>query len=229
MSRSFRDLLKFSAPALLSAAMLSGCGSGSSGSANLDQGPSVVSPPPPVTVTETFNFTATADYFVVGTPPIHARFAGGEAQGNGAWIIRSGQTGVVDFGTPADAVKFSTKDNYTAAVAAAGAGAQKGTLLPRGSQKVDAPFDTALYIRGSIRDDWAQPPPENQLRKSRTTSSQSPSRSMPGDYQFKVADVGWTGATNCGGSPNPRPFTLGGTLGCSNSSAEPDDHHPDDG
>jgi hypothetical protein len=44
MSRSFRDLLKFSAPVLLSAALLSGCGSGSSGSADLDQGPSVVSP-----------------------------------------------------------------------------------------------------------------------------------------------------------------------------------------
>ena len=66
MSRSFRDLLKFSAPVLLSAAMLSGCGSGSSGSANLDQGPSVVAPAPPVTVSETFNFKATADYFVVG-------------------------------------------------------------------------------------------------------------------------------------------------------------------
>ena len=77
MSRSFRDLLKFSVPVLLSAALLSGCGSGSSGSADLGQGPSVESPPPPVTVTETFNFEAPYDFFVVGTPPIHARFSGG--------------------------------------------------------------------------------------------------------------------------------------------------------
>ncbi len=219
MSRSFRDLLKFSAPALLSAAMLSGCGSGSSGSADLDQGGSVTSPPPPVTVTESFNFKATAEYFVVGTPPIHARFAGGEAQGNGAWIIPAGQTGVVDFGTPADAVRFSTKDNYTAAAAAAGAGAQKGTLLPRGSQKVDAPFDTAMYVRGSIAGDWAVLP-EHQFQEVSDNVLEVTIPIEPGDYQFKVADAGWTGETNCGGSENPTPVPLGPafTLGCSNGS-----------
>jgi len=47
MSRSFRDLMKFSVPALLSAALLAGCGSGSNGSADLDDGGSVASPPPP--------------------------------------------------------------------------------------------------------------------------------------------------------------------------------------
>ena len=49
MSRSFRDLLKLSTPVLLSAALLSGCGSGSSGSADLDSGggPPVTQPPPP--------------------------------------------------------------------------------------------------------------------------------------------------------------------------------------
>ena len=119
MSRSFRDLLKFSVPVLLAAALLSGCGSGSNGSADLGQGPSVESPPPPVTVTETFNFSSPNSFFVVGTPPIHARFSAGQASGNGAWVIPSGQTGVVDFGTPADAVKFSTQDNFTAAAATA--------------------------------------------------------------------------------------------------------------
>ena len=104
MSRSFASLLKIFAPALLAATVLSGCGSGSSGSADLDKGPTVPTPPPPVTVTETFDLTATGDYFVVGTPPIHARFSGGEAEGNGAWIVPSGKTAVVDFGTPADAV-----------------------------------------------------------------------------------------------------------------------------
>jgi len=218
MSRSFRDLLKFSVPVLLSAALLSGCGSGSSGSADLGQGPSVESPPPPVTVTETFNFEAPNSFFVVGTPPTHARFSNGLAEDNGAWIIPSGQTGVVEFGTPADAVKFSSKDNYSA-TAVAGAGAQKPTLLPRGSQKVDPPFDTAMYVRGSIAGDWAVLP-ENQLQE---VSDNVLAVTIPieaGDYQFKVADAGWTGATNCGGSDNPTPVPLGSafTLGCSNGS-----------
>jgi pullulanase-type alpha-1,6-glucosidase len=222
MSRSFRDLMKFSVPALLSAALLAGCGSGSNGSADLDDGGSVTPPPPPVTVTETFNFLSTsACCFVVGTEPIHARFAGGEAKNTGAWIIPAGRTASVDFGTPADAVKFSTKDNYTAAAAAAGtgAGAEKATVLPRGSQKVDAPFDTAMYIRGSVRGDWAVLP-ENQLTEVSDNVLAVTIPLDPGDYQFKVADAGWTGITNCGGSDNPTPVPLGAafTLGCSNGS-----------
>ncbi len=220
MSRSFRDLLKFSAPVLFSAALLSGCGSGSNGAADLGQGPSVTSPPPPVTVTETFDFVSTTDFFVVGTPPIHARFSGGRATdaGSGAWIIPSGRTGVVDFGTPADAVKFSTQDNFTAS-ASSGAGAQKGTLLPSGSRKVDAPFDTAMYVRGSVRGDWAVLP-ENQLQEVSDNVLAVTIPLEPGDYQFKVADAGWTGETNCGGSENPTPVPLGAafTLGCSNGS-----------
>ena len=117
MSRTFRGLLKFPVPALLAVALLSGCGGGGSGSADLDEGGSVPTPPPAVTATETFNFEAPADFFVSGTPPTHARFSGGVASGNGAWVIPSGETGVVDFGTPADAVKFSTQDNFTAAAA----------------------------------------------------------------------------------------------------------------
>ena len=205
MSRSFRDLLKFSVPVLLSAALLSGCGSGSSGSADLGQGPSVESPPPPVTVTETFNFEAPYDFFVVGTPPVHARFSGGQASGNGAWIVPSGQTAVVDFGTPADAVKFSTKDSYTAATASA---AQKTTLPRAPQQAVDAPFDTAMYVRGSIAGDWAVLP-EHQLQEVSANILEVTIPIQPGDYQFKVADAGWTGATNCGGSENPTPVPLG--------------------
>ena len=117
MSRSFRDLLKFSAPVLLSAALLSGCGSGSSGSADLRRVPSVESASPPVTVTETFDFSAPNGVFVVGTPPVHARFSGGVAENNGAWIVKSGTTAVIDFATPADTVEFSTQDIYTAAAA----------------------------------------------------------------------------------------------------------------
>jgi len=159
MSRRFRDVRKLSVPTVLCAALLSGCGSGGSGSADLDEAGSVTSPPPPVTVTETFNFKSVDSYFVVGTPPVHARFSGGTAAGSGAWVIAEGQTGVVDFGTPADAVKFSTQDNFTAS---AGALAEKTSALPRRQAKLNAPFDTAMYIRGSVRGDWAVLP-ENQL------------------------------------------------------------------
>ena len=218
MSRSFRDLLKFSVPVLLSAALLSGCGSGSSGSADLGQGPSVESSPPPVTVTETFNFTASLCCFQVGTPPIHALFRDGEARGTGAWIIPAGRTASVDFGTPADAVRFSTKDNYTVA-AASTSGASKQTFLPSGAQKVDAPFDTAMYVRGSVRGDWAVLP-ENQLTEVSDNVLAVTMPLAPGDYFFKIADAGWTGETNCGGSENPTPVPLGPafTLGCSNGS-----------
>jgi hypothetical protein len=217
MSRSFLGLLKFSAPVLFSAALLSGCGSGSSGSADLGSGGSVTSPPPPVTVTETFDFEAPNSFFVVGTPPTHARFSNGLAEDNGAWIIPSGQTGVIEFGTPADAVKFSSKDNYSPTSSAGGA-AQKGTLLPRDAQKVDPPFDTALYVRGSVRGDWAVLP-ENQLQE---VSDNILAVTIPleaGEYEFKVADAGWSGPTNCGGSPTAVPLNTPVEMGCSNSSA----------
>jgi len=220
MSRSFRDLMKLSVPALLSAALLSGCGSGSSGVADLDKGGSVTSPPPPVTVTETFNFSASLCCFQVGTPPIHALFRGGEAKGTGAWIIPAGRTASVDFGTPADAVKFSTIDNYTP-TSGSGAGAEKTALLPRGSQKVDPPFDTAMYVRGSVRGDWAVLP-ENQLQEVSDNKLAVTIPLDPGDYFFKIADAGWTGETNCGGSEKGDPVPLGApyTMGCSNGSQD---------
>jgi hypothetical protein len=106
MSRSFRDVLKFSVPTFLAAALLAGCGSGGGGSADLDQGGSVPQPPPAVTVTDSFDFKSATDWFVSGTAPTHARFSGGTATDTGAgyWIIPSGKTGVVEFGTPADVV-----------------------------------------------------------------------------------------------------------------------------
>jgi pullulanase len=171
-------------------------------------------------VTETFNFTASLCCFQVGTPPIHALFRDGEARGTGAWIIPAGRTASVDFGTPADAVRFSTKDNYT--VAAAGtSGASKPTFLPRGAQKVDAPFDTAMYVRGSVRGDWAVLP-ENQLTEVRDNVLAVTMPLAPGDYFFKIADAGWTAATNCGVAEKGAPVTIGvpETLGCSNGSQD---------
>ena len=218
MSRSLCNLLKFSAPILLASTLLSGCGSGSSGSADLNTGGSVQGPPPPVTVTESFDFKAPGDFFVVGTPPINARFQGGLANGNGAWIVPSKRTAVVDFGTPADAVKFSTQDNYKAASASAAGAAQKTDPLARAMEKVDAPFTVPMYVRGSVRDDWAATA-QNQLAE---VSDNVLALTMPldiGKYQFKVADADWTGATNCGAAALT-PVTLGValTMVCASSS-----------
>jgi pullulanase len=206
MSRSsLPNWLNKSAPLVLASLLLSGCGSGGSGSADLGAGGSVTSPPPPVTVTDTFDFKAPTGDFVLGTPPIHARFAGGAATGNGAWVIASGQTGVVDFGTPADAVKFSTQDNFTAAAAAVAAAAQKGALLPR-AQKVDEPFSVPMFVRGSVAGDWAAVNPLQEVADN-VLALTLPLE--PGDYQFKVADAGWTGITNCGADTDPTPVVLG--------------------
>jgi len=218
--RSFNEMARVTSLVALAGFALAGCGSGGSGSADLGQGPTVPTPPPPVTVTETFDFLAPAGDFVVGTPPTHARFSGGVASGNGAWIVPKGKTAVVDFGTPADAVKFSTKDAYTAAAAAAAAAAEK-IKLPSASQKVDPPFDVAMYVRGQVRGDWAVLP-ENQLLEVSDNVLAVTIPIEPGTYNFKIADAGWTGATNCGGSEKGAPVTLGVpfTMGCSNNSVD---------
>jgi len=221
MSRSFRDLLKFSAPLFCSAALLSGCGSGSSGSADLDEGGSTNGPPPPVTKTESFDFKSPVDWFVSGTPPTHARFSGGQATDTGAgfWIIPSGKTGVIDFGTPADAVKFTTQDDFTP-TAAAGAPAQKtGVGANIGSEKVDAPFcgaapcDTGsylVYVRGlGVKKDWDQTPPSRQFKEVadnvlEVTLPLTTAIVANGEFEaadetgeFKVAAESWSNM-NCG-------------------------------
>ena len=207
MLRPLHDTLKFSLPVWMAAALLAGCGSGSSGSADVDEGGSTAADAPLKTVSSTFDFKATNSYFVVGDPPTHARFSGGVANGNGAWVIPSGQTGVIDFATPADTVTFSTHDNFTAA-AAASSNAHKTALGRVGPQAVSPPFDVPLYVRGSVRDDWAASP-QNKLTEA---TDNVLSLTMPlaaGDFQFKVADAGWTGATNCGAASSPTPITVG--------------------
>ena len=221
MSRpSFRSLLKFSAPLVLASFVLAGCGSGGGGSADLDEGGSVPAPPPPVTVTDSFNFSAPDGTFVLGTPPIHARFLGGTAAGNGVWVVNEGQTAVVDFGTPADAVKFSTQDAYTAGTVLT---ASKSTM-PRGQSKINAPFDKGMYIRGTVNDSWADPPPESNRMTEVADNVLAVTLPVadPGTYAFKVADATWTAEANCGGSEKGAPVTLGVpfTLGCSSGSQD---------
>jgi len=230
MSRSFRDLLKLSTPVLLSAALLSGCGSGSSGSADLDSGggPPVTQPPPPVTVTESFDFESTVDWFVVGTPPIHARFSGGKATsvGAGAWIVPSGKTGVVDFGTPASAVKFTTQDNFSP-TASSGSGAQKTSVLARsGNEKVDPPFgDQDVFIRGLAKD-WSANPArklteaadnilEVTLPLTTAIVAGTDAKDEPGE--FKIAAADWNvSAVNCGAGSEGNIIEVGKplTLSC---------------
>src|SRR4249919_2374991 len=143
MSRPIRKILTTSIPVFLAALALTACGSGSSGTADLGEGSGGgVVVDKPVTVNETFNFAAPLNYFVVGNPPIHARFLGGVASNNGAWIVKEGTTATINFGTPADHVKFDAKDNTVAS--APNSGASKPGA--KGSVK----FDVATYVRGSI-------------------------------------------------------------------------------
>jgi len=203
MSRSFRDLLKLSVPVLLSAALLSGCGNGSSGSANLDQGGSVPTPPPAVSATETFDFNSETDWFVSGTPPTHARFSGGTATdaGAGSWIIKPGQTGVVDFGTPTDVVKFSTQDDFSPS-ASAGAGVQKtGSGGRAGRQAVRFPWDTPMYLRGSMNA-WLDAGVSAQWQLVEVAENVKALSVVlkDGTYTFKIASESYVNPanTNCG-------------------------------
>ncbi len=76
-----------------------------------------------------------------------------------------------------------------------------------------------MYVRGSIAGDWAALP-ENQFQEVSDNVLAVTIPIAAGDYQFKVADAGWQGPTNCGGSDNPTPIPVGAafTLGCSNGS-----------
>ena len=221
MSRStIRSWLKIPTPLLIASFALSGCGSGSGGSADTGGGGSVPAPAPPVTITETFDFSAPAGYFVVGDPPLHARFSGGVAQNNGAWIVQDGATAVIDFATPADTVTFSTQDNYTAAAAVAG-GVQKPTG-PAASQAVSAPFDTPMYLRG-LNEDWGTAPARRFQADAALDNVLVLSLDLGPtivDDTFKVADAGWTAGTDCGKSSvdaisvgAPFPLDCGGGVG----------------
>lgn len=179
---------------------LAACGGGGGPGTSTD-----VTLQPPVTNTATFG-TRSGSPFVVGTPPFGAQFTGGAADGGGSWVIPDGQTGTVDFTTPADRVVLNTVANVP--VAARGTTGQAKTRGAAPSQAVNAPFTVPMYVRGSVRGDWAAAP-ENLLAEE---ADNVLSVSMPleaGDYQFKVADGGWTGATNCGADTDPTPVAVG--------------------
>ncbi|HET9693138.1 MAG TPA: hypothetical protein VFP48_02045, partial [Steroidobacteraceae bacterium] len=209
MSRpSFRSLLTFSAPLVLASFVLAGCGSGSGGSADLDEGGSTTTPPPAVSNVEEFDFKMVTDWFVSGTSPTHAQFVGGSTTdtNSGAWIIPSGKTGVVYFGSPADSVKFSTMDDFDAAVDIPAAAAK--TSRPS-SSKVDPPFDVGLYVRGfpgligfpvnpaaqlvEVADNVLEV--TLALNTSVVANGEFEAADEPGE--FKIADASWA-VVNCG-------------------------------
>jgi pullulanase len=215
----YRDLIKFSAPLVLSSLLLAGCGSGSSGSADLDGGGGTTPPPPaPVSKVEEFDFKMATDWFVSGTPPIHAQFVGGATtdNGNGAWIIPSGKTGVIYFGTPADAVKFGTQDDFDAAVDVAAAKSNA-----TGSNKVDPPFDVEIFVRGTELGWTARPDnkfvevADNVLEVTLplTTATQSNGEFEGADEpgEFKVADASWN-VVNCGAGEAGARINVGQTY-----------------
>ncbi|HEX6571294.1 MAG TPA: pullulanase-type alpha-1,6-glucosidase, partial [Steroidobacteraceae bacterium] len=210
--------MKFSAPLVLSSLMLAGCGSGGGGSADLDEGGKTNEPPAPVGNTEQFDFTMVTDWFVSGTPPTHAQFVGGTTTDTktGAWIIPAGKTGVVYFGTPADAVKFSTQDDFDAAVDVPAAKTSKP-----GSSKVDPPFDVELFVRGTELG-WTVRPDAKlvevaddvlEVTLPLTTASVSNGEFEAADEpgEFKVADASWN-VVNCGAGDAGARINVGQTY-----------------
>jgi pullulanase len=210
--RSFNEMARVTSLVALAGFALAGCGSGSSGSADVGGGGSVPLDPP-VTVSDSFDFRSDLDYFVLGTPPIHARFLDGVARDNGAWIIEAGQTGVIDFGTPADAIEFSTQDEFTPPPAAA-----MSKSLPRVSpQAVSPPFDAGAFVRGTELG-WDAVPAQ-QLAEVATNVLEVTLpltvASTGATGEFKVADAGWA-SLNCGANSDSAEIAIGSayTMTC---------------
>lgn len=212
----------------LTTALVTACGSGSGGSTDLNGSGQAVTVPTLRTFTETFAARPAAGTDLVsGEIPQHARFRGGRLVGNGAWIVRPNETGVMNFATPVDAVRFATRENFTilgtepaaskldTALAAATQEKKEG---PAVAQAIQAPFNVDMYVRGTELG-WAVAPAQRlsevatnvaEVVLPLTTASTGPTG------QFKIADAGWTAATNCGEGASPGPITLGVafTMGC---------------
>jgi pullulanase-type alpha-1,6-glucosidase len=197
-------------------ALLVACGSGSNGAADVDEG-ATTTQQPPVSSSTSFATEAT-DPFIVGTAPFTAQFSGGVASGNGAWVIKPNQTATVFFGTPADRVTFTTLQNFTVSSAPTGSAPLRQTTrrtaaaaaacgVPDAGNDNTQPFGALMFVRGSVKNDWAAAA-ENQLINTGGSTLKVQLEIEAGDRQFKVADAGWTGATNCGADSEPTPTAL---------------------
>jgi pullulanase-type alpha-1,6-glucosidase len=194
-------------------ALLVACGSGSEGAADIDEG-ATTAQQPPVSSSTSFATRAT-DPFIAGNAPFTAQFSGGVASGNGAWVIKPNQTATVFFGTPADRVTFTTQQHFTVSSAPTGSAplqqrrqaAAAACGVPDTGNDNTQPFGALMFVRGSVKNDWASAA-ENQLINTGGSTLKVQLQVEAGDKQFKVADAGWTGPTNCGADTEPTPTAL---------------------
>ncbi len=71
------------------------------------------------------------------------------------------------------------------------------------AQTTCSPYPVDMFVRGSFNN-WANPPPVNYKLQflGGTTLAVSAPVGTTGNHEFKIADAGWSPATNCGVGPN---------------------------
>ncbi len=178
------------------AILLHSCGGGGAASV----GPPPPPPPPPpidpmATGFEAGTITAdSAGSFTIGDAPQTATFTGGEPgaagtlarTGSGLWVVVAGATGIVSFATPVTDVDLWWRNELPATRA----GADCGTA-DQGNDN-SAAFGTALYVRGSFND-WGNPEPGPPYEFVNLGDAYEAEFELTaGDYEFKLADAGWT-------------------------------------
>jgi len=176
----------------LLSALITAC-SGSGGDVDFGAFPTVTQQPP-VTTVAAFPTAApgtAVQTFVLGNPPTNAQFSGGIPQGT-AWIIPEGATGVVEFATPADAVALTATENFGAAAPLLRAKASVACAISDQGFDSTAAFGAEMFVRGSVSNDWAVTPGVNNLVATSDTTLEARFEIVAGDYEYKVADAGWT-------------------------------------
>jgi pullulanase len=100
--------------------------------------------------------------------------------------------------------------------------ARTTAVFRRASQTSCAPYPRDMFVRGGFND-WGNPTPTEQY-KLQFLGGKDYSVSAPigtaGNYEFKIADAGWTASTNCGAGAAGDGVRLGIplTLECRNDS-----------
>jgi pullulanase len=100
--------------------------------------------------------------------------------------------------------------------------ARTSAVFRRAAQTSCAPFPRDIFVRGGFND-WGNPTP-TEAYKLQFLGGAAYSVSAPiaaaGNYEFKIADAGWTADTNCGAGAAGNSVRLGIplTLECQNNS-----------
>ena len=142
---------------------------------------------------------------VLNLPAQSFEFKIADADWTGATTCGAGAGGnTVTVGTPYTLFCSGSSGNLSIAFPSAGSylfaidGSNPAALQLTVEQM---PFAVALYIRGTLNDSWANPPPaSNRLSYLGGGIYKSTQGTVAGAYQFKIADAGWTDGTNCGAS-----------------------------